>query len=94
MRFEWDEAKRRSNIKRHGIDFVAVENEKVFAGETATFLDDRFDYGERRFLTLGLLKERVVAISHTETDEVIRLISVRKASKNEEDIYFKEVKGR
>jgi uncharacterized DUF497 family protein len=72
---------------------VAVEKEKVFAGETITRLDDRFEYGEGRFLTLGLLKGEVVAIIHTETDEVVRLISVRKASKNEESIYFKEVKN-
>jgi uncharacterized protein len=53
MRFEWDEAKRRSNIRQHGIDFVDVD--EVFAGETITFLDDRYDYGETRFLTFGLL---------------------------------------
>lgn len=93
MRFEWDEAKRQSNIRHHGIDFVLVENERVFAGETLTLLDDRADYGETRFLTLGLLRGEVVAISHTETDEWVRLISVRKASKNEEKIYFTEIKG-
>jgi uncharacterized protein len=90
MRFEWDEAKRRSNIRRHGIDFTAVEG--VLAGATITFLDDRFDYGETRLLTFGLLNESVVAISHTETNEVIRVISFRKASKNEEETYFKEVR--
>jgi len=93
MRFEWDEAKRRSNLRDHRIDFAAVEKERIFAGDTVTLLDDRFEYGERRFLTLGMLKEKVVAIIHTETDEVVRLISVRKASKNEENIYFKEVKN-
>ena len=93
MRFEWDQAKRRSNLRDHRIDFAAVEKERIFAGDTVTLLDDRFKYGERRFLTLGMLKEKVVAIIHTETDEVVRLISVRKASKNEENIYFKEVKN-
>jgi uncharacterized DUF497 family protein len=93
MRFEWNEAKRRSNLRDHGIDFASVEKEKIFAAETVTRLDDRFEYGEIRFLTFGLLKGEVVSISHTETDEVVRLISVRKASKNEEDIYFKEVKN-
>jgi uncharacterized protein len=93
MRFEWDEAKRRSNLRDHEIDFAAVEKEEIFGRETVTRLDDRFEYGERRFLTLGLLKGEVVAITHTETDEVVRLISVRKASKNEESIYFKEVKN-
>jgi uncharacterized DUF497 family protein len=89
MRFEWDEAKRRSNIRRHGIDFLAAR--VVFAGRTLTLVDDRFDYEEPRFLTLGLLWGRVVAIVHTETDFVTRIISIRKASKNEEEIYFEEI---
>ncbi|MBZ5564863.1 MAG: BrnT family toxin [Acidobacteriia bacterium] len=89
MRYEWDAAKRQSNIQKHGIDFVGIE--KVFAGETLTILDDRFDYGESRFITLGLLNGRVVVIAHTETHEVIRIISVRKATKNEEARYFKEI---
>jgi uncharacterized DUF497 family protein len=53
MRFEWDETKRRSNIRQHGIDFADVK--RVFGAETITFLDNRFDYGETRFLTFGLL---------------------------------------
>ena len=90
MRLEWDETKRRSNIRNHEIDFVVVE--RVLAGETITFLDDRFDYGERRFRTYGLLDEKVVVVTHTEADEVIRVISVRKATKNEERVYFKQIK--
>lgn len=89
MRFEWDEAKRRLNVRRHGIDFVdAVE---VFDGITLTIEDTRFDYGETRYVTLGLLKGRVVVITHTEQDDVIRIISVRKATKNEEANYFKQI---
>lgn len=89
MRFEWDEAKRESNLLKHGIDFIDVE--RLFAGETVTILDDRFDYGEERFITLGLLDERVVVVAHTETKDVIRLISARKATRNEEISYFKEI---
>ena len=89
MEFEWDEAKRKSNLRNHGIDFVGIE--QVFDGETVTILDDRFDYGEERFVTFGLLDGRVVAIAHTETDEVIRIISLRKATKNEESSYFEEI---
>jgi uncharacterized DUF497 family protein len=89
MRLEWDEAKRQSNILKHGIDFVGID--VVFESETVTILDDRFDYGEDRFVTLGLLNGRVVVIAHMETDHVIRIISVRKATKNEEISYFKEI---
>ena len=89
MEFAWDEAKRKSNLRNHGIDFFGIE--QVFEGEIITILDGRFDYGEERFVTFGLLDGRVVAIAHTETDEVIRIISVRKATKNEESSYFKEI---
>ncbi len=89
MEYDWDEAQRRSNIRDHGIDFADVK--PVFDGVTVTILDDRFDYGEERFITFGLLDGRVVAVVHTETDEVIRIISVRKATKREESSYFTEI---
>lgn len=90
MRFEWDEAKRRSNLRDHGFDFL--DSEEIFAGATYSFLDERFDYGEIRIITFGVLNARVVVIIHTETDEVIRVISIRKASKNEEETYFKKIR--
>lgn len=76
-------------IRKHGIDFVGIE--AVFAGTTATIRDDRFHYEEERLMTLGLLSGRVVVVAHTETDEVIRIISVRKATRNGEISYFKEI---
>ncbi len=89
MNFEWDEDKRQSNIAKHGFDFVEIE--AVFDGGTVTILDDRFDYGEERFVTFGLFDGRVVAVAHTETDAIIRIISVRKATENEEINYFGEI---
>jgi uncharacterized DUF497 family protein len=88
-RLEWDEAKRRSNLWRHEIDFADVA--AVFAGAPFTFRDDRYDYGETRYVTLGLFRGRVVTIVHTESENVIRLISARWASKHEEIKYFKEI---
>jgi uncharacterized protein (DUF4415 family) len=79
VRYEWDEAKRQSNIQKHGIDFVGIE--KAFAGATITVLDDRFDCGEPRFITLGLLSGRVIVIAHTETREVIRIIPLERRLK-------------
>lgn len=89
MEFAWDEAKRLSNLRKHGIDFIGIE--AVFADTTVTVSDDCFDYGEDRFVTFGLLDGRVVAVTHTETDEVIRIISVRKATRYEESSYFKKI---
>ena len=89
LRFEWDEAKRLSNLRRHGIDFA--EAAKVFEGLTDTIQDNRFDYGEKRLLTYGLSKGEVVAIAHTERSGTIRVISMRKATKNEEIQFFKNI---
>ena len=90
MEFDWDEAKRKANLRNHGIDFVGIE--QIFDGETVTILDDRFDYGEQRFVTFGMLEGLVVAVAHSEADERIRIISVRKATKNEEKSYYKEIR--
>jgi len=86
MEFEWDIAKQQSNLRRHRLDFADVE--AVFAGATFTFADERFEYSENRYITLGLLRGTVVVIAHTERKEVIRIISMRKATKNEREIYF------
>lgn len=56
-----------------------------------TISDDRFDYGEDRFVTLGLLGGIVLAVVHTESDEAIRFISARKATKYEEESYFEQI---
>ena len=89
MKFKWDEAKRRINLTRHGIDFADVA--RVFDGLTADVADDRYDYGERRLFTLGLLNGEVVAVSYTQTGDIIRLITARRATRNEENRYFKEI---
>ena len=52
MRFTWHEAKRESNLRAHGLDFVDAR--EVFGGPTFTYEDDRFDYEKERFVTLGL----------------------------------------
>ncbi|MFO1312724.1 MAG: BrnT family toxin [Burkholderiales bacterium] len=90
MRFSWSEAKRRSNLSDHGLDFVDAP--RVFDGVTYTFEDDRFEYGEERFVTLGLLDGVVVSIVHTESPEQIRIISLRKATKREQAIFFNSIK--
>jgi uncharacterized DUF497 family protein len=89
MRFEWDDAKRLENIRKHGIDFVGVE--AVFEGLIVTVEDDRFEYDEVRSVTFGLLSGRVVAVVHTERGDVTRIISVRKATSHEELSYFDQV---
>ena len=81
MRFTWDGTKRKRNLKEHGLDFVDAE--RVFAGPTFTYEDDRFRYEEQRFVTLGLFKGIPVSIVHTETKDRIHIISFRKATRRE-----------
>jgi uncharacterized DUF497 family protein len=87
--FEWDESKRSSNLRKHGLDFADCG--AVFARPVTTRVDNRDDYGERRFVTLGLLGARVVNIVHTVSGECVRVISFRRASKREQAQYFKEI---
>ena len=89
MQFTWDENKRQSNLVKHGFDFV--EASQVFEGATLTFEDSRFAYGEQRFITSGLLKGRVVIIAHTESQDEIRVISMREGTRREQAIFFKNL---
>ena len=91
MEFTWSETKRAANIKAHGLDFLDAAN--VFEGVTFTFEDDRFFYGEQLFVTLGLLAGIPVSVVHTESDHEIRVISFRKATKRESQIYFDEIQN-
>jgi len=85
MDFTWHEDKRRSNLKKHGLDFADAE--QVFAGLTLTREDPRH-YDERRFNTTGFLGAALVTICHTETEHEIRIISMRKAEPHEIEHLF------
>ena len=89
MKILWDEAKRRSNLRKHGFDFVDAK--EAFSGITYTIEDRRFPYGEQRFITLGMVHGIVVVIAHTETADNVRVISMRKATRHEKAIYFENI---
>ena len=89
MKFTWREPKRRRNLRDHGLDFVDAP--AVFEGPTFTYEDDRFDYKEQRFVTLGFLAGTAVSIIHTETSHEIHIISFRKATRREEEILFRSI---
>ena len=89
MKIIWDDDKRRTNIQKHGFDFADAAT--LLDSLTYTFEDARFAYGERRFITLGMLRETVVVIAHTETARQIRIISMRKATKHERTLYFENL---
>ena len=86
--FEWDEQKKAENFIKHGLSFEDAEI--VFGGPCLTFEDCRFDYGEVRFLTFGLLQRRVVVIAHTRRGRSTRIISMRKANTREQKTYYQK----
>jgi uncharacterized DUF497 family protein len=82
---EWDEAKRQSNIDRHHLDFADVI---AFDMATATHrLDRRRDYGEERFISIGLLHGRLCVLCWTLRAGQLRIISLRKANEREQKAY-------
>lgn len=89
MRVEWSEAKRESNLRKHNLDFIDAR--RVFEGPVISLEDDRFDYTEDRYISIGMLKGIVVVIAHTDSEEEIRVISMRKATNHERRLYFGEI---
>ncbi len=86
MKFEWDGEKNRKNIAKHGFDFRRAA--KIFNGLVLTFPDKRKNYGEERFNSIGLAgKINIVVVTHTSRNNVIRIISARRASKRERNKY-------
>jgi hypothetical protein len=81
MRYQWDRNKALTNLDKHGIDFADAVS--VFSDELAiTIFDARFE--EERFITIGMdLFSRILVVVYTMRDDEVRLISARKASKNE-----------
>ncbi|MDR0874088.1 MAG: BrnT family toxin [Prevotellaceae bacterium] len=88
MEFEWDENKREINLAKHDIDFadaVVVFDDPYKIEE----IDNRKNYGEIRINTIGLFKnEVIVAVVNTNRNGIIRIISVRLASKKERRLYY------
>jgi hypothetical protein len=88
-RFEWDDAKARSNYRKHGVDFetAALVFDDPFALDE---FDDENSDEEDRFLMTGMAGDRLVAVSYTPREERIRIISARQATKDEHDDYYRQ----
>ena len=81
MKFEWDEQKDEENIDAHDLDFADAH--EIFDGPILEKLDSRDDYGEERYVGVGLLRNIVVVVVYTERGDKARLISLRKELKYE-----------
>ena len=89
LKFGWDKAKAKNNYAKHGVSFELAKGvfNDVFAIE---FLDDRQDYGEERFVIIGMVDGHLLYVVYTERNEIIRMISARRATKHEEEAYFQQ----
>lgn len=85
--FEWGDEKSAINLEKHGISFEEAVG--IFDGPVLTNVDDRFDYGEVREISIGFLGDTVVlSVTHTERGQRKRLISARKASRAERRMFY------
>ena len=81
----FDPAKRERTLRHRNLDFARAA--EVFAGRTATIVDERFDYGETRFITAGQLDSRVVVMVWTQRGDARHIISMRHCHAKEEEIW-------
>jgi hypothetical protein len=90
MEFEWHDAKAEANLQAHGVSFDLAKTvfKDVFAVER---LDDREDYGEERFVVIGMAEGSVALfVAFAEREGRIRIISARRATQNEQDDYYRQ----
>lgn len=91
MRYDWDEAKRFQNNKAHHVDFAAMED---FEWENAVIFEDtRKNYGESRYVAFAPIENRLYCAVFTKRNEVIRIISLRKANRREVQLYEKKTEN-
>lgn len=91
MLIEFDRQKRQLTLANRGLDMATAG--QVFAGPTLTVVDDRVDYGEARFITIGLLDARMVVLVWTPRGGARRIISMRKANDREQALYRPRLDG-
>ncbi len=87
MKIEWDPKKAKSNFEKHGVSFEEAAT-ALSDPMAATGADPDHSFTEDRYVTFGVSEPgRLVVVSHTEQDQTIRIISARKASKGERELY-------
>jgi uncharacterized DUF497 family protein len=91
MTISFDAEKRAQTLVARGLDMADAGD--VFDGDTITIEDDRRDYGEPRFITVGLLDRRMVVLVWTPRDGGQRIISMRKANEREQILHGPRLGG-
>jgi uncharacterized DUF497 family protein len=90
-KFTWNEDKAHKNVRKHRISFRQAKN--IWQGPFLTEMDDKQDYGEIRFNTVGVLPgtTTVLHVTHTETEDAIHIISARLATRRERESYYEQI---
>ena len=92
VKIAFDPVKRENILVRRGLDLASAG--ELLAGACLTEADDRFDYGEERWISLGLLNGEIVACVWTDQeDEIVRIITMWKATAREQERYFQWWQG-
>jgi uncharacterized protein len=94
MKFEWDYAKEQKNIQKHGLDFqsaICVFQDNL----RLEYYDEAHSLAEDRYVTIGLINDAVLVVTvvYTERHDVIRIISARKATRQERSLYYDNLQG-
>jgi uncharacterized DUF497 family protein len=89
-RFEWDEAKAESNYRKHMVDFATARRAFYDAGALIRYDEFSSEYNEDRFMLTGMAGGQLLTIIYTQRAETVRLISARKASRDEHDDYYRQ----
>lgn len=87
MEFEWDPAKAQSNLRKHMVPFL-MACEVFKDGNKPECLDATSDYGEERWAAIGLVEQTVLFVVYTQREQRVRLISARRATRNEQRNYW------
>ena len=88
--FEWDEAKNRANIAKHGVSFELAR--LIFDGRVVTWVDRRRAYGEVREISVGFVDGLLLlAVVHTTRSGKIRIISARPAKRKERKLHDEQI---
>ncbi len=88
LNFEWDDGKAASNLTKHRVSF-SVAARTFYDPHRLERYDGREDYGEDRFLAIGLVDNVILIVTYTMRSETVRLISARRAKRHEQPDYWK-----
>jgi uncharacterized DUF497 family protein len=87
MRYIWDETKNALNARKHGVTFAQAA--RIFERDVLGWPDERFDYGEERWIAIGFAEGKEIVVVYVEEEDCRRIISARYATRSERGLYWR-----